>query len=64
MKEDRIYLRLDAINNQLYELEISAEDTNSHKDYKEIQKRQSKLLKEKKKLQKRLKGMWFENEQE
>jgi len=59
MKEDRIYIRIEAINDQLYDLESYTDDVASHKDYKEIQKRQNKLLKEKKKLQKRLKGIWF-----
>jgi hypothetical protein len=64
MKEDRIYIRIEAINNQLYDLEFCADEVASHKDYKEIQKRQSKLLKEKRKLQRRLKGIWFENDKE
>lgn len=57
MKKDRIYIKLQAINEQLYDLEGSFEESVSHRDQKELKKKHSKLLKEKRKLQKRLKGI-------
>ena len=54
MKEDRIHIKLEAINSQLFDLDIDLEESSSHKDAKEVKKRQSRLLKERRKLQRKL----------
>ena len=54
MNEDRIYNRLETINNSLQELESKIESSITIRDTKELTKKQSKLIKERNKLKKRL----------
>jgi len=54
MNEDRIYNRLETINDSLQELESKIESSITTRDTKELAKKQSKLIKERNKLKKRL----------
>ena len=63
-KEDRIQKRLQEISRQLYELEGGFTDNLSHRDYKELKKKETKLLKEGKKLRRRLESLRNNNTNE
>ena len=54
MNKDRIYLKLSDIDEKLYNLDVSIENAVAVRDRKELNKKKSSLLKEKKKLTKRL----------
>jgi len=54
MNEDRIYNRLETINDSLQELESKIESSITTRDTKELAKKQGKLIKERNKLKKRL----------
>ena len=54
MNQDRIYNRLETINDSLQELEGKIESSITTKDTKELLKKQGKLIKERTKLKKRL----------
>ena len=54
MNQDRIYNRLETINDTLQDLEVKIESSITTRDTKELMKKQSKLIKERNKLKKRL----------
>lgn len=54
MNQNRIYNRLETINDMLQDLEGKIESTITTRDTKELLKKQSKLIKERNKLKKRL----------
>ena len=54
MNQDRIYNRLETINDTLQDLEVKIESSITTRDTKELMKMQSKLIKERNKLKKRL----------
>jgi|TARA_R110002020_G_scaffold405929_2_gene615983 hypothetical protein len=54
MNTDRIYNRLETINVSLQDIEAKIEVSITNSDVKELTKKQSKLLRERNKLKKRL----------
>ena len=61
MNKERIYTRLDRINETLYSLECRIDSTKTERDRKELSKKKTKLTKERNKLKKRL---YLNNEQQ
>ena len=54
MNKQRIYTRLENINDSLHDLECRLESLFTERDKKELEKKRSKLIRERKKLKKRL----------
>ncbi len=54
MNTDRIYNRLETINISLQDIECKIESSITNHDIKELTKKQTKLLKERNKLKRRL----------
>ena len=54
MNKERIYARLDRINETLYGLECRIDNITTERDRKELSKKKTKLIKERNKLEKRL----------
>ena len=54
MNTDRIYNRLETINISLQDIECKIESSITNRDIKELTKKQTKLLKERNKLKRRL----------
>jgi len=54
MNKERIYARLDTINETLYGLECRIDNIKTERDRKELSKKKTKLIKERNKLEKRL----------
>tara|TARA_B100000700_G_scaffold60336_1_gene65973 strand:- start:439 stop:618 length:180 start_codon:yes stop_codon:yes gene_type:complete len=54
MNKQRIYTRLQKINDNLYDLEVKLDTCATEHDKKEVSKKRSKLIKERNKLKKRL----------
>ena len=54
MNKQRIYTRLENINDSLHNLERRLESSFTERDIREIEKKRSKLIRERNKLKKRL----------
>jgi hypothetical protein len=54
MNKQRIYTRLETINDSLHDLECRLESLFTERDIRELEKKRSKLIRERKKLKKRL----------
>jgi hypothetical protein len=54
MNKQRIYTRLESINDSIHDLECRIESLFTERDKRELEKKRSKLIRERKKLKKRL----------